>query len=168
MISHKYLTMTLCVLASAVCSIVTCLLYLGYWDVFATTNAPTVGLTQEAIVKTTVLPSSACLQWMKSNVKLESEASILSTSPCQEENLRSILDTWISWDTLQDDVDNTNYTSVHMTSNCSRNMKWFETYVKHASKFHRASITASLHTEHVNTPEKMQEFADKLNLLSGT
>ena len=63
---------------------------------------------------------------------------------------------------LARDVDNTNYTSVHMTSNCSRNMKWFKTYVEHASKFHRASITASLHTEHVNTPEKMQEFADKL------
>ena len=30
-----------------------------------------------------------------------------------------------------------------------------------SSKF-SASITASLHTEHVNTPEKMQEFADKL------
>ena len=63
---------------------------------------------------------------------------------------------------LASDVDNTNFTSVHMTSNCSRNMTWFETYVDHASKFHRASITASLHTEHVNTPEKMQEFADKL------
>ena len=63
---------------------------------------------------------------------------------------------------LARDVDNTNYTSVHMTSNCSRNMTWFKTYVDHASKFHRASITASLHTEHVNTPEKMQEFADKL------
>lgn len=60
------------------------------------------------------------------------------------------------------DVDNTNYTSVHMTTNMSRNMKWHETYVKHASKFHRASITASLHTEHVNTREKMQDFADKL------
>ena len=63
---------------------------------------------------------------------------------------------------LADDVNNTNYTSVHMTSNCSRNMAWFKEYVEHASKFHRASITASLHTEHVNTPEKMQEFADKL------
>ena len=63
---------------------------------------------------------------------------------------------------LSDDVENTNYTSVHMTSNCSRNMKWFQTYVEYASKFHRASITASLHTEHVNTREKMQEFADKL------
>jgi len=63
---------------------------------------------------------------------------------------------------LADDVPTTNYTSVHMTSNCSRSMRWFETYVDHASKFHRASITASLHTEHVNTPEKMQVFADKL------
>jgi len=65
---------------------------------------------------------------------------------------------------LADDVENTNYTSIHMTSNCSRNMKWFETYVDYAKPFHRASITASLHTEHVNTKEKMQEFADKLIL----
>ena len=65
---------------------------------------------------------------------------------------------------LADDVDNTNYTSVHMTSNCSRPIKWFETYVEHASKFHRASITCSLHVEHVNTPEKMQQLADKLIL----
>ena len=63
---------------------------------------------------------------------------------------------------LADDVENTNYTSVHMTTNMSRNMKWHETYVDYASKFHRASITASLHTEHVDTPAKMQEFADKL------
>jgi len=63
---------------------------------------------------------------------------------------------------LSDDVENTNYTSVHMTSNCSRKMNWFETYVDYAAKFHRASITASLHVEHVNTPAKMQEFADKL------
>ena len=65
---------------------------------------------------------------------------------------------------LADDVDSTNYTSVHMTSNCSRPIKWFETYVDHASKFHRASITCSLHVEHVNTPEKMQQLADKLIL----
>ena len=63
---------------------------------------------------------------------------------------------------LSDDAHNTNYTSVHMTSNCSRNMKWFKTYCEYASKFHRASITASLHTEHVNTPEKMQDLAEKL------
>jgi organic radical activating enzyme len=63
---------------------------------------------------------------------------------------------------LADDVDNTNYTSVHMTSNCSRNMAWFEKYVEAVKPFHRASITASLHTEHVNSKEKMQDFADKL------
>ena len=51
-----------------------------------------------------------------------------------------------------------------MTSNCSRKKNWFETYVEHAKKFHRASITASLHTEHVNSKEKMQDFADKLIL----
>jgi len=65
---------------------------------------------------------------------------------------------------LADDAPNTNYTSIHMTSNCSRPMKWFETYVEYAKPFHRASITASLHVEHVNTKEKMQDFADKLNL----
>lgn len=63
---------------------------------------------------------------------------------------------------LADDVGNTNYTSIHMTTNMSRPMKWFETYVDYASKFHRASITASLHTEHVDTDEKKQDFADKL------
>ena len=65
---------------------------------------------------------------------------------------------------LADDVPNTNYTSVHMTSNCSRNMRWFEDYVERVKPFHRASITASLHTEHLNTREKMQDFADKLIL----
>tara|TARA_B100000902_G_scaffold150826_1_gene147350 strand:+ start:25621 stop:26733 length:1113 start_codon:yes stop_codon:yes gene_type:complete len=65
---------------------------------------------------------------------------------------------------LADDVTNTNYTSVHMTSNCSRPMKWFEQYVECVKPFHRASITASLHTEHLNSKEKMQDFADKLIL----
>jgi organic radical activating enzyme len=65
---------------------------------------------------------------------------------------------------LADDVSNTNYTSVHMTSNCSRPMSWFEKYVEYAAPFHRASITASLHTEHLNSMAKMQEFADKLIL----
>ena len=63
---------------------------------------------------------------------------------------------------LADDVSNTNYTSVHMTSNCSRNMKWFEQYAKTVAPFHRASITASYHREHVNTQEKREQFADKL------
>ena len=65
---------------------------------------------------------------------------------------------------LADDVSNTNYTSVHMTSNCSRPIKWFEQYVEIVKPLHRASITSSLHVEHVNTKEKMQEFADKLIL----
>jgi len=65
---------------------------------------------------------------------------------------------------LADDVENTNYTSIHMTSNCSRPIKWFKTYVDYASHFHRASITCSLHVEHVDTPEKMQDLADKLIL----
>lgn len=65
---------------------------------------------------------------------------------------------------LADDTPNTNYTSIHMTSNCSRPMRWFETYVDYAKPFHRASITASLHTEHLDTKEKMQDFADKLIL----
>ena len=63
---------------------------------------------------------------------------------------------------LANDIDNTNYTSIHMTSNCSRKLKWFQEYTEIAKAFHRASITASLHTEHVNTPQKMQDFADKL------
>jgi organic radical activating enzyme len=66
---------------------------------------------------------------------------------------------------LNTDADNTNYTSVHMTTNMSRSLRWFEDeYCPAVSKFHRASITASLHTEHVDTPEKMQDFADKLIL----
>jgi organic radical activating enzyme len=66
---------------------------------------------------------------------------------------------------LNNDVDNTNYTSVHMTSNMSRSLRWFkDEYCPAVNKFHRASITASLHTEHVDTPEKMQDFADKLIL----
>jgi len=65
---------------------------------------------------------------------------------------------------LADDVSNTNYTSIHMTSNCSRPMKWFETYVEYAKPFHRASITASLHVEHLDSKEKLQDFANKLIL----
>lgn len=65
---------------------------------------------------------------------------------------------------LANDVENTNYTSIHMTSNCSRPMKWFEQYVEKAKPFHRASVTASLHTEHLNTQDKLQDFADKLKL----
>lgn len=65
---------------------------------------------------------------------------------------------------LAEDIKNTNYTSVHMTSNCSRPMKWFETYVKQATQFSRASITASFHREFINTEEKRKDWADKLEL----
>jgi|TARA_Y100000289_G_scaffold5688_1_gene5183 hypothetical protein len=61
---------------------------------------------------------------------------------------------------LADDVDNTNYTSVHMTSNISRKEKWFLEYCQIAGQFHRASITASYHKEFADK----EEFADKLLL----
>jgi organic radical activating enzyme len=58
---------------------------------------------------------------------------------------------------LADDVSNTNYTSVHMTSNCSRNMKWFEQYVKTVAPFHRAGMPQRAFTEsknvHVTRPK---------------
>lgn len=65
-------------------------------------------------------------------------------------------------DHLAQDIKNTNYTSIHMTSNCSRKMEWFETYADCAAKFHRASITASYHREHLDTEKKLDNFANKL------
>jgi hypothetical protein len=49
-----------------------------------------------------------------------------------------------------------------MTSNVSRPIKWFEEYYQASKDMHRVSITASYHREHVNTPKKVVEFADKL------
>jgi organic radical activating enzyme len=66
---------------------------------------------------------------------------------------------------LAADVDNTNYTSIHMTTNLSQNMKWFQKYADISSKFHKAMVTASYHREYINTPEKMAQFADKLEFL---
>ena len=63
---------------------------------------------------------------------------------------------------LADDVDNCNYTSIHMTTNLSRKGPWWDRYLESASKFQRASITASCHREHVNTEAKLHEFRDKL------
>ena len=62
-------------------------------------------------------------------------------------------------DRLADDVENTNYTSIHMTTNLSRGYVWFGRYLKRARKFNRASITASYHPEYATNDEK---FADKL------
>lgn len=59
---------------------------------------------------------------------------------------------------LGKDVDNTNYTSIHMTTNMSRNMKWFKEYANLAQMFHRASITASFHKEFA----VKEPFVDKL------
>ena len=63
---------------------------------------------------------------------------------------------------LANDNSNCKKQRIHMTSNCSRKMSWFETYVKYAKQFDRASITASSHFEHLNTQNKIAEFTDKL------
>ena len=63
---------------------------------------------------------------------------------------------------LNDDVRNCNFHSLHMTSNCSRPMKWFEQYYEASKDMHRVSITASYHREHVTD---VVEFADKLEFL---
>jgi len=57
----------------------------------------------------------------------------------------------------------TNYTSIHMTTNLSKGMKWFEKYVTYANVFDRASITASYHREYIRDKEEI--FADKLVFL---
>ncbi|CAB5220778.1 Radical_SAM domain containing protein [uncultured Caudovirales phage] len=66
---------------------------------------------------------------------------------------------------LSDDIENTNYTSIHMTTNLSQNLKWFEKYVAVSSKLHKAMVTASYHREYVNSHEKRVLFADKLEFL---
>jgi len=65
---------------------------------------------------------------------------------------------------LGDDIENTNYTSVHMTSNCSPGMRWFEKYVKTVTPFHRASITCSYHREYNSEIKRRKILADKLEL----
>jgi len=63
-------------------------------------------------------------------------------------------------DKLSDDKGD--YTSIHMTTNLSRSLSWFEKYLQRASKFDRASITASFHREYVKDREV---FANKLVFL---
>lgn len=63
---------------------------------------------------------------------------------------------------LASDVKNCNYHSLHMTSNCSQPPKWFEKYVEAVKLFSAVYVTASFHHEHVNTEQKVVEFADKL------
>jgi hypothetical protein len=59
---------------------------------------------------------------------------------------------------LANDVPNTNYTSIHMTTNMARKLDWFQKYCDIAARFQRASITASYHSEYADK----DEFADKL------
>jgi uncharacterized Fe-S cluster-containing radical SAM superfamily protein len=49
------------------------------------------------------------------------------------------------------------YQSIHMTTNLSPGIKWWETWCNHTALLQRRSITASYHTEFA----KEQEFGDK-------
>ena len=60
-----------------------------------------------------------------------------------------------------DDVSNSNYQSVHMTSNISPGLGWFKKYVEVTKNLHRVSITASYHKEFAIR----EKFADKLVFL---
>jgi molybdenum cofactor biosynthesis enzyme MoaA len=62
-------------------------------------------------------------------------------------------------DKLVQDKHNTNYTSIHMTTNLSKGLPWFKKYNDYAKLFDRASITASYHPEYV---KNIKSFADKL------
>lgn len=64
------------------------------------------------------------------------------------------------------DLSNVNYQSIHMTTNLSPGMRWFEKYIKITEKLHRVSITASWHREQGikqgNLELHKTRFADKL------
>ena len=66
---------------------------------------------------------------------------------------------------LRDDIGNCNWVSTHCTSNISRKKSYWESYADVTRDFHRVSITASYHKEHVNDNTKRMEFADKLHYL---
>lgn len=55
-----------------------------------------------------------------------------------------------------EDTPNCNYQSVHMTSNLSLNLDWYEKYVKATEDLNRVSITASFHSEFAK-PEAFKE-----------
>lgn len=59
------------------------------------------------------------------------------------------------------DVANTNYQSVHMTTNMSAGLGWLKKYVAATAPLHRVSITASYHKEFA----VKEVFADKLIFL---
>ena len=65
-----------------------------------------------------------------------------------------------------DDTENTNYQSVHMTTNVSQGMKFWDKYIDVTKGLHRTSITASWHREQGlkkgNLKKHAEIFADKL------
>ena len=68
-------------------------------------------------------------------------------------------------DSLRDDIQKCNWVSTHLTSNISRKLDWWKQYVEVTRDFHRVSITASYHKEHVNDDRKRSDFATKLEYL---
>lgn len=67
------------------------------------------------------------------------------------------------------DTVNCNYQSVHMTSNISQGLRWFEKYVAATKDLHRVSVTASWHREQGikqgDLKGHTETFADKLVFL---
>lgn len=67
------------------------------------------------------------------------------------------------------DTGNCNYQSVHMTSNISQGLRWFEKYVNATKDLHRVSVTASWHREQGikqgDLKGHTERFADKLAFL---
>lgn len=67
------------------------------------------------------------------------------------------------------DTENCNYQSVHMTSNISQGLRWFEKYVAATKGLHRVSVTSSWHREQGikqgDLKGHTEKFADKLVFL---
>ena len=63
---------------------------------------------------------------------------------------------------LEEDINHCDYTSIHMTTNMSKPLPWFQEYLKHAKQFDRASITASYHSEYI---KDVNTWAFKLQYL---
>lgn len=67
------------------------------------------------------------------------------------------------------DDENSNYQSIHMTSNISNGFRWFEKYIDATKDLHRVSITASWHREQGIKQGDLEGhkklFADKLCFL---
>lgn len=61
------------------------------------------------------------------------------------------------------DMENSNYQSIHMTSNLSPGIAWFKKYVEATAGLNRVSITASYHAEFSNK----ESFRDKILFLQG-